>query len=114
MTTTFRLDIVEQLRERGAMRRVRQILTVFLCLQILDVLTTLFGLRLGASESSIFVGRLLQFGPVTGLVLSKVLALGLATAALMFNRERLVRFVNFWFVAVVGWNLVIITVASHS
>jgi hypothetical protein len=114
MTTTLRLDIFEQLRERGAMRRVRQLLTVFLCLQVLDVLTTLSGLRLGASESSIFVGRLLQFGPVTGLVLSKIVAVMLATAALLFNRERLVRFVNFWFVAVVGWNLVIITVAART
>ena len=92
-------------------RRVRQIVTVFFCLQVLDVLTTLFGLRVGATEGSFFVARLLQFGPVTGLVISKALAMCVAMAALLSNRERPVRFVNFWFVAIAGWNLVVINLA---
>jgi hypothetical protein len=104
----------ERFHELTATRRIRQILTVFLCLQVLDVVTTLIGFRVGAGESSPFISALLGFGPVTGLVLSKFLAISLACAALMTKRERLVRFVNFWFVAVVGWNLVIIRVASSS
>jgi hypothetical protein len=87
---------------------VRRMLTAFLCLQALDIATTLVGLHLGANESSIFVARLLRFGPLSGLVLSKGLGIFLAITALRFNRERVIRFVNFWFAAVVGWNLVII------
>jgi len=34
-----------------------------------------------------------------------------AMAALLSNRERLVRFVNLWFVGIVGWNLVVINLA---
>ena len=94
------------------MRRVRQILTIFFCLQVLDVLTTLLGLSAGASEGSIFVARLLQLGPVTGLVLAKAIATALAAGALLLRRERLVRCINLWFVALVGWNLVIISLAS--
>lgn len=106
--------MAQRLRQLTATRRIRQILTVFLCLQALDILTTLHGFRVGASESSPFISTLLAFGPVTGLVLSKLLAIGLATAALLGHRERLVRFVNFWFVAVIGWNLLVIEVASSS
>ena len=89
--------------------RVWKVLMVFFCLQVLDILTTLLGLHLGANEGNIFVERLLHFGPVTGLLISKGLGLSLAVSALIFDRERLVRFVNFWFAAVVGWNLMIIT-----
>jgi hypothetical protein len=106
--------MAERFRDLTATRRIRQILTVFLCLQVLDVVSTLIGFRVGAAESSPFISALLGFGPITGLVLSKFLAISLACAALMSKRERLVRFVNFWFVAVVGWNLVIIRVASSS
>ena len=60
-----------RLKLLSATRRTRQLLTVFLCLQVLDVLTTLHGFRVGASESSPFISSLLSFGPVTGLVISK-------------------------------------------
>jgi hypothetical protein len=104
--------MAERIRELSATRRIRQIVTIFIALQVLDVLTTLLGFRVGAAESSPFIGRLMEFGPVTGLLLSKLIASALAGAALFAHRERLVRFVNFWFVAVVGWNLVVITIAS--
>jgi len=91
--------------------RTRQILTIFFSLQVLDILTTLAGLRAGASEGSLFIGRLLAFGPLTGLVISKALALGLAAYAAVLQRERLLRFVNFWFAGVVARNLVVINAA---
>jgi hypothetical protein len=75
--------------------RLRQILAVFLCLQILDVLTTLVGFRYGAGEGSYFVSQMLQFGPVAGLLMSKGIALGLALTAIALERERLVLFTNF-------------------
>lgn len=103
--------MVQHIHQFQAVPRVRQIVVVFICLQVLDVLTTLVGLRFGAAESSVFVARLIQSGPVSGLLLSKAIALFLATAALVAKRERLLRFVNFWFASVVGWNLIIITIA---
>lgn len=80
-------------------------MSVFFALQTLDVLTTLIGLRMGAHEASFFVGRLLAIGPVTGLLISKCFAVILAAAALAFHRPRVVVFLNYWFVAVVCWNL---------
>ena len=81
---------------------------LFLGLQILDILTTLIGLHLGAQEGSTFIGRLLQSGPVSGLIISKILAAGLAAFAVFLNRKRVLVFLNIWFVAVVAWNLLAI------
>jgi len=67
---------------------------LFLGLQILDILTTLIGLHLGAQEGSTFIGRLLQSGPVSGLIISKILAAGLAAFAVFLNRKRILVFLN--------------------
>ena len=83
-------------------------LAVFASLQVLDVLTTLIGLSMGAQEASIFVGKLLQLGPIAGLVIPKVFAVILVVAAIGFKRSRLVVFLNYWFAVVVTWNLVTI------
>lgn len=80
-------------------------MAVFFALQTLDVLTTLIGLHLGAKEGSVFVGRLLQLGPLAGLLISKCFAVILATAALAFRRPRVVVFLNYWFAALIAWNL---------
>ena len=81
---------------------------LFLGLQVLDVLTTLIGLRLGAQEGSNFIGHLLQTGPVSGLIISKIFAAGLAAFAVFLNRRRMLVFLNFWFGAVVVWNIIAI------
>jgi hypothetical protein len=81
---------------------------VFLGLQILDVLTTLIGLHFGAQEGSTFIGHLLQTGPLSALIISKILAAGLAAFAVFLNRKRLLVFLNFWFAAVVVWNMIAI------
>ena len=80
-------------------------MAVFFGLQFLDVLTTMIGLHVGAREASIFVGRLLALGPLTGLLVSKCFAIILATAALAFKRPRVVVFLNYWFAVVIAWNL---------
>lgn len=80
-------------------------LAIFFSLQALDVLTTLIGLRLGASEGSLFVGRLISLGPLAGLLLAKCFAVLLAMAAIRFKRQRIIVFLNYWFAAVVTWNL---------
>ena len=83
-------------------------LMVFVALQLLDVLTTIIGLRMGAEEASLFVGRLLHYGPMPGLLMSKLLAALLVAAALKFRKPRVVVFLNYWFTVVVSWNLLMI------
>jgi hypothetical protein len=81
---------------------------LFLGLQIVDVLTTLIGLHLGAEEGSTFIGHLVQTGPLSGLIISKILAAGLAAIAVFLNRKRILVFLNIWFGAVVAWNVITI------
>jgi hypothetical protein len=83
-------------------------MAVFFSLQALDVLTTLIGLRLGAGEGSFFVARLIHLGPLTGLLLAKCFALILLAAAIGFKRPRVIVFLNYWFTAIITWNLVTI------
>jgi len=87
-------------------------LTVFVALQVLDILTTLLGLQMGAHEASFFVARLMRIGPVAALLIAKILAVALVSLALRFKRPRVVVFLNYWFAAVVTWNLATILVAQ--
>ena len=83
----------------------RLALGVFLYLQVLDVLSTLIGLSLGNTEASPFVRMLIQWGPVTGLLVSKVFALVLASICFVLKRAALFRWINYWYAALVIWNL---------
>jgi hypothetical protein len=80
----------------------------FLALQALDVITTMIGLNLGAGEASAFVNRLLHYGPLAGLLISKVISIVLVAAVVAFGRGRLMRILNPWYAAVVTWNLFVI------
>ena len=86
-------------------------LKLFVALQMLDILTTLIGLRAGAGEASPFIGRLMHISPITALLIAKIYAVLLVALAMRFRRPRLVVFINYWFAAVVGWNLCIILMA---
>jgi hypothetical protein len=93
------------------MRRVEfsnRTFVTFLALQALDVLTTMIGLQLGAGESSAFVNRLLNYGPLSGLLLSKLISIVLVTGVVAFGRGRLMRILNPWYALVVTWNLIVI------
>ena len=87
-------------------------LTVFVALQILDIFTTIVGMKMGAAETSLFIGRLMQVGPVAALLIAKLFAVLLVAIALKMQRPRTVVFLNFWFVAVVSWNLVMIVITG--
>ena len=76
-------------------------LTVFVVLQLLDILTTLMGLQMGAREASMFLGQLMRVGPVAALLIAKIMAVLLVAAALKFKRPRVVVFLNYWFAALV-------------
>jgi hypothetical protein len=86
----------------------RPSLTVFVFLQILDVLTTLIGLRLGAGEASAFVGSLMHLGLIPGLMISKILAVLLVLIALRRKKPQIVVIANIWFAGLVTWNLLLI------
>jgi hypothetical protein len=86
-------------------------LPIFFALQALDMLTTLLGLQAGAHEASTFVGQLMHFGPLPALFIAKLLASVLILTALRFKRTRFIVFANYWFAAIVTWNLVMILAA---
>jgi hypothetical protein len=55
---------------------------VFLYLQLLDFLTTLVGFKLGASEASPFIVKLIHAtSPALGVAASKVVGLGIGGCA---------------------------------
>ena len=76
---------------------------------MLDFLTTLIGFRLGASEASPFIAKLIHLStPAAGVAASKVLGLGIGAVCIAVNRVRLLGWVNYWYAALVIWNLGII------
>jgi hypothetical protein len=89
------------LRESEAMVYVQ----VFLYLQILDLLTTLVGLKLGIEEASPFIRSLMHYGPSFAVAASKIVAIGLAGICVGLNRLYLVRWINYWYAALIIWNL---------
>jgi hypothetical protein len=83
----------------------RLLVEIFLYLQVLDVLTTLLGFSLGISEASPFIQLMIRWGPLQGLILSKIVAVGLAMACLAMKKRNLIRWINYWYAALVVWNL---------
>lgn len=78
---------------------------MFLALLVLDVLTTMLGLQVGAQEGSFFLRRLMDIGPLPALLLAKIMAVALVMVAMRMKRPRVVVFLNYWFAVVVTWNL---------
>ena len=83
-------------------------LQVFLYLQFLDALTTLLGFRAGLAEASPFVRLLVEVGPLAGLLADKVIAVVLAVVCVWSGRSRMIRWINYWYAALVTWNIVLI------
>lgn len=85
-------------------------LQLFLYLQVLDLMTTLVGFRIGAAEASPFIGLLMQWGPAAGVVASKFIALGLAAICLRAGRRHVIRWISYWYAGLVVWNLFVILI----
>ncbi len=83
----------------------RACLAVFLCLQLLDFVTTVAGLRLGAEEMSPFIRQLMLAGPVLGVAAAKAIAIGLAGVCVLTRRAHVIRWINYWYAALVAWNV---------
>lgn len=90
----------------------RPSLSLFVALQVLDLLTTMIGLQMGAAEGSVFIGRLIQTSPMTGLLIAKIVAVILVALAVKFHRPRIIVVLNYWSALVVAWNLVMIVLTG--
>ncbi len=86
----------------------------FLYLQVLDFLTTLVGFKLGAVEMNPFVRALFHFGPIAGVAISKLVAIFVAGLCIWRNKPRLMRWVCYWYAALIVWNISIILATPHS
>ena len=84
---------------------------VFIYLQLLDLLTTLVGFKLGAGEASPFIRLLMHAGPVAGVAASKVVALGLGGLCVYLKKHKLIRWATYWYSGLVVWNLMILLAA---
>ena len=84
---------------------------VFIYLQLLDLLTTLVGFKIGAGEASPFIRVLMQVGPTTGVLVSKLLALGLGAFCVWANKAHVVRWITYWYSALIVWNLCVMLAA---
>jgi hypothetical protein len=80
---------------------------IFVYLQLLDLLTTLVGFRLGAAEASPFVRVLMHAGPAAGVIVSKVLALGIGALCVYLEKAHVIRWITYWYGGLVVWNLMI-------
>ena len=85
---------------------------VFVYLQLLDLLTTLVGFRLGAVEASPFIRLLMHSGPAMGILASKVLALALGAFCVYARKSHLIRWATYWYSGLVVWNLMIMLVSA--
>ena len=85
----------------------------FLYLQLLDFLTTLVGFRVGAGEASPFIAKLIHLtSPAMGVAASKVLGLAIGALCVATGRSRLILWINYWYAALIIWNLCIILIAA--
>src|SRR5258708_4209019 len=83
----------------------RRTLEVFLYLQILDVLSTLIGFRLGNAEASPFIRLLIRWGPMAGLGASKLFAVGLGLVCYRPGRAGLLRWIKYLDRRLIRWKL---------
>ncbi len=86
----------------------------FIYLQVLDLLTTLVGIKFGVSEASPFVRWMMSWGPEVGVGISKFVAIALAGLCIVVNKHHLVRWITYWYAVLVVWNLCIILAGAHS
>ena len=86
---------------------------IFVYLQLLDLLTTLVGFKVGASEASPFIRLMMHAGPAVGVALSKGVALGLGGLCVYSGKTHLIRWISYWYCGLVVWNLCVILTAAE-
>ena len=84
---------------------------IFIYLQLLDLLTTLLGFRVGAAEASPFVRMLMHAGPASGVIVSKLLAIGIGALCIKIKKPHVIRWASYWYGVLVVWNLMVMLAA---
>jgi hypothetical protein len=85
------------------------VIQVFVYLQILDYLTTLVGFKLGASEVSPFIVKLIHAtSPAIGVGISKLMGVVIGGICVAIQRARLINLISYWYAGLVVWNLCVI------
>ncbi len=84
---------------------------IFVYLQLLDLLTTLVGFRMGAAEASPFIRVMMHAGPAAGVIASKVLALGIGGLCVYLEKAHVIRWISYWYGGLVIWNLMVMLAA---
>ena len=85
---------------------------IFVYLQLLDLLTTLVGFKLGAKEASPFIRLLMHAGPAAGVMASKLLSLALGGLCIYYKKNHLIRWVSYWYGGLVVWNLMVLLAST--
>ena len=85
---------------------------VFVYLQLLDLLTTFVGFKLGAAEASPFIRLLMHLGPVAGVAASKAIALLLGAVCVHTRRYHIMRWISYWYAGLIVWNLAVMLTAA--
>lgn len=95
------IDALPNSRSEG-LKRVLNSRWIFVGLQVLDLITTLYAFHLGAMEVNPLVAHFTElFGRARGVLISK-----LAAVAIAMGVHRLLWVVNVLYLGVVGWNLI--------
>jgi hypothetical protein len=89
--------------------QMRKPFLIFVVLQILDFATTWVAIRLGGSEHNPLVSQFMAFGPVIGLLVTKIIVIGMASLGVWMGKQNGIRWANVAFSFVIAWNLSIIT-----
>ena len=86
---------------------MNQLLLQYSYLQVLDLLTTLAFMLHGVREGNPLVRMMMHLtaNPLNGLLLVKVVAIGLGLYCWKVGRSRLLTRINILFALIVAWNL---------
>ena len=86
----------------------------FVYLQVLDALTTIAFMMYGVAELNPVIKWAMRESPsaLTGLLLVKILAVGLAFYCIVRARQKLLRKVNVFFALVVAYNVVVLILSA--
>lgn len=101
------MEICGQLLSKWTFLMKKQLL-IFVLLQVLDVATTIGALALGGSEQNPLIGHMMMAGTVNGLIISKLIVVGLAVTFILMGRGRVIRWANGAFSLIVAWNVTVI------
>ena len=93
---------------------MNQLFLHFSYLQVLDFLTTIAFMINGVKEANPLVRLAVKMspGPISGLLIVKVLAVMLGIYCWRMGRQRLLSRINFVFAMVVAWNLVALIIGT--